>query len=120
MNPQKLAHYAALCVEELDAHSGCPLSVQDISLRKGIPVAECQRVVQALENAGIVKLVAADQAVLIRQDITVLELLQAVWTRQAVPRAFRMLLGGHHASTTQTTRGYVLRSAESGREDING
>lgn len=120
MNPQKLARYAALCVEELDAHSGNPLSVQDISLRKGIPLSECKSVFHALSQAGIIRLVAAEHAVLLRQDVTALELVQAVWAKASAQQDFQMLFGGHHGKTMQTTWTYLMHSQPSSEEALNG
>jgi len=118
---QQLAEFAALCIEALDAHSGQPLTILEISRTKGIPLTTCMDIVCRLSHAGIVRL-EADQATLVRDDVTVLEVLQAMWsrrTKQSMP-AVSMLDCFAGDLQVQKTWEFVSRSLIAGTEGING
>jgi len=112
MNQQRVVQFAVMCLQELDAHAGQAVSVEEISQRRGIPLPECTHVIRQLGVAGIVELAAPDQAVLRRaiEDLTALEILQAVWTKPAMSSPLRVWLGDKR--TAAFTREY-LRSMPS-------
>jgi DNA-binding IscR family transcriptional regulator len=104
MNHQEVVQYAVLCLRALEDHAGEKLTVKQISRLQGVPVEECQRILGRLCNAGIVELVGPGLVQLAKpvDEITAIELLEAVWAPEEAMPEFRMLVGG--------TRGYRLET----------
>jgi len=123
MNTQQTVQYAVMCLQALDENAGKPMSLQEISQRQGVPMAECQDIVRHLSEAGIVTLAGPGRVVLLRpvEELTALEILEAVWSSSNPPPAFRMLVGGSRGARLKTTLQIVARAqSESESDSING
>jgi DNA-binding IscR family transcriptional regulator len=109
MNYRQRVQFAVQCLEELEAHAQRPVSFQDISQKQSIPLAECTLVVRQLADAGIVSLKENGTVALERpiDEITALELLTAVWTRDRIQPAFRMLVGEDRGPVMRKTLKFV-------------
>jgi len=120
MNHQRVVQLAVICLQELDEHAGQAVSFQEISQRRGIPLPECAHVIRQLSKAGIVDLADDDQAVLRRdiEELTALEILQAMWAPAIDSPAFQFVLG--HRGAAQTTQSFIASAWASRATAING
>jgi DNA-binding IscR family transcriptional regulator len=123
MKHQQVVQFAVQCLQALDANQGKPLSLHALSRTQGVPYAECVSVISRLDRAGIVELAAGGSVALRRpvEDLTALEIIQAVWSFQDARPAFRMLIGAHRGIRSKVTRQFV-RSAQTADEGglLNG
>ena len=105
MKNQQFVQYAVLCLQALDANGGRPLSVQDLSHSQGVPFATCVRLINRLSDVGIVE-VTSDGVTLRRpvEDLTALEIVQAIWSDKEKSTGFRMLVGGVRGMRAKVTR----------------
>ena len=119
MNPTQIVQFAVLCLTELDAHQGKAVSCEEISLRQGIPLPECIHIIRRFQHAGIVDVVMPGRVLLRRpvEELTALEIVEAVWAKEDARTPFRMLLGGDRGLACRKTLEYVRRTSLAG---ING
>lgn len=121
MNHETVVQFAVQCLQELDAHAGEALSFKEISQRQGIPLLECTQVIRRLGHAGIVELAETGRVVLRRpvEELTALDILEAVWTHAAARPDFQLLMGNRVA--IEATLAYVQRREASGTDfALNG
>jgi len=106
---QRTVQVAVMCLQELDAQAGKALSSREISQRRGISLSECTSILQRLSRAGIVELATTGLAVLRRpvEELTALDILQAVWNQTKKQSTFEMMVG--HSQAVETTLAFVSR-----------
>lgn len=112
MKSQQLMQYAVLCLQALDANEGKPLSLLDLSHTQGVPFPTCVRLIHRLNKAGIVEV--SGGAVILRrpvEELTALEIVQAVWSAPEQQDRVRILVGGTRGLRSEITWSY-LRAAE--------
>lgn len=92
MNNPITVQYAMMCLQELD-DTAKALSPQDISRRQGIPLTECEGILNRLELAGLVDSPTKEQFVLAKpiQEFKVLDILEALWAPQKKETTFKIL-----------------------------
>jgi DNA-binding IscR family transcriptional regulator len=119
MKYQLYVQYAVLCLEALDSCEGQPLSIQELSQSQGVPFADCVHLVHRLSQAGIVEVTPAGAVALLRpvEELTALEILQALWKRKVAPMVVQMLVGGR-GLRAHLTRAFV--QGTQGTEVCNG
>ncbi|SRR5258708_4893676 len=120
MNPKRIVQFAVLCLELLDSGVGKPMSYQEISRKLGIPLNECERVLRCLSHAGIVKFAEGSGVILLRpvEEITALEILEAVWAPEETRCAFQMLVGAERGPALRKTLEFVRRIQRDGKDSI--
>jgi DNA-binding IscR family transcriptional regulator len=93
MENKLTVQYAVQCIEELANDPAGRLSLSDISQRRGIPEDDCRDILDRLEKAGILSIDDRHRFELSRpiEEITSLEVLQALWTERAKFPAFQVL-----------------------------
>jgi DNA-binding IscR family transcriptional regulator len=93
MENKLTVQYAVQCIEELANDSLGRLSVLELSRRRGIPMDACRNILRRLEEAGILTIDERDRYGLLRsvEDITSLDVLQALWTDRPQHPAFKVL-----------------------------
>jgi DNA-binding IscR family transcriptional regulator len=104
--------YALQCIEELANEPLGRLSLQDLSRRRGIPTDVCRDVLRRLEEAGILSADDQRRFGLIRpiEEITSLEILEALWTERLHLPAFKVLY--QHPSRAIKTTLHAVRVAQ--------
>ena len=121
MNHRQLVQFAAMCIAELDEQGGRSLSLQQLSRNQGIPFPVCRKIIRRLDLAGIVK-VTDGKIVLLRsaEEMTALDVLEAIWSSKEALPAFRMVVGGQGVKM-RTTLDYIRRAQlNRAEESING
>ena len=123
MNQRQTVQIALLCLEALSQTSQKNMTPQDLSRQQGLPLPVCLSTVYRLIQAGIVELREDGSLHLCRslEDLTALEILNAVWASEKKQPAFRMLVGGKRAGVLQKTLEWI--HAEQARKTdsyING
>jgi len=103
-----VVQYAVACLEGLEQ----PATAGELSRRQGIPMEECQFVLNRFEAAGIVR---KDERGLFERsrpldEFTSLEVLEAIWARPEPP-SFRMLYGQEVRGTALHTRHAAVNAA---------
>jgi DNA-binding IscR family transcriptional regulator len=85
--------YALMCLQELGDASARAVSAQEISARQGIPRAECEAVLQCLENAGLIKSPQTKHFALTKplEEFKVLEILEALADQRKPAPSFKIL-----------------------------
>src|SRR5436305_1682186 len=119
MNQQQVIQFAVRCLSELDAQAGEAISYHEIARRLGIPLMDCVRVLRSLINAGIVRLASAGLVRLSRpiEELTALEIVDAVWAKADKAAAFQMLVGANQSMECRKTLEIIYASSGIG---ING
>ena len=98
--------YALQCIEELAHEPLGRLSLKDLSRRRGIPHAVCRDVLCRLQEAGILSVDEKNCFGLVRpiEDITSLDILEAMWAKRAHFPAFKVLYETPHTTLKTTLR----------------
>ncbi len=114
MKKDQVVQFAAMCLHALDANPGKALSPKEISRYEGVPIRDCQKIIRQLNRAGIVKFVDRTSVQLLRpvEEITALELLEALWAREVTLPEFLMLVGGRGMRLEKTLEAIALIGAE--------
>jgi DNA-binding IscR family transcriptional regulator len=109
MNHLQDVQYALMCLDELGHHAHRPIAASEVGRRQGVPWPDCLSILRRLGQAGIVAWADRDQVILNRssEDVTALELLQALWTPEQPRREFRMTWGGRR--TARTVLGFIAK-----------
>jgi DNA-binding IscR family transcriptional regulator len=104
MNSTITVQYALLCIQELNQGNAKPLTPRDISARQGIPLPECEGILQRLEAAGVIDCPETGSFALTRpiEDLKVLEILQALWEPQKKAPAFKVLFQSERPALRKT------------------
>jgi DNA-binding IclR family transcriptional regulator len=101
MNKTQDIQIATACLRQFQSQPmGC--SAMDIALAEGLPVEQCQTLLTRLEAAQVVETVDGGRFSLV-DEVTALDVLNAVWAQAAQP-AFRRLYGSD-ADLSQWIRG---------------
>ena len=100
MNTSHMVHHAVACLEGLDR----PLSPRDLSRAQNVPLEECLHILRQFEAAGLVRENAdgAYERLCAIEEITALEVLQALW--QAPSRGAARVLYGNGFRADQVNR----------------
>src|SRR6266581_9375703 len=83
-----------MCLRELDESSSQFLASLEISRRAGIPLAECEAVLDRLARAGLLKAHGRKRYALLCpvEDMTALDILCALWAPKKFLPAFNLLV----------------------------
>ena len=121
MKNQRIVQLAVMCLQALNAQAGQAVSPQEISRSQGVPLEECLRILRQFNTAGIVQYAEAGKVRLVRpvEDLTALEILEALWTMDSSQPEFRMLLKESRGAKLHVMLQLAERAKEEGIE-ING
>jgi DNA-binding IscR family transcriptional regulator len=123
MNHREIVQIAVRCLAELEGRPHHSASFKEISRKQGIPLAECVRVLRQLYAAGIVTLEEAGKVTLQRSmdELTALDILQAVWAKNRIRPAFQMWVGADRGPAAHKTLEFVRWARLGGKEAyVNG
>ncbi len=92
MNNSVMVRYAVACLEGLDR----PVSSGDLSRSTDVPLPECLQLVRQFKAVGLVQETAEGlfSRTCAMEELTALQVLQAIWTRDAQPQSSIQVLFG--------------------------
>src|SRR4051812_17898483 len=105
MDPRQSVQIALLCLKGLDQAAHQQTTVKDLSREQGLSLPLCITTMTRLSEAGIVELFKDGSLRLCRplDEVTALEILQALWAPAKREPAFRLLLGKNAQGALQKT-----------------
>jgi len=120
MENRQDVQFALLCLEELDQPYTRALSPLDLSRRLGVHLAACESILGRLSRAGLIEHRPEGTVRLCRpvEEVTALEVLQAVWAPQEKQTTFRMLVGKDRGRAVRKTLEFVRSDQSLGRDAI--
>src|SRR5258706_2229206 len=118
MDKPLTVQYALECLQAIDLKNPTPLTTHEIGKQQGIPIDICQKILDSLVHAGILE---ADECQRYRlrtdiEELTSLEILQAIWTPAPRVTSFRILFA-KDSGALQTTLQAVTTAPEAGEGD---
>ena len=123
MPTRQTVQIALLCLETLEQLTPHAMSPQDLSRRQGLPLPECLGILRRLSNAGIVEMRDERHVRLCRpvEELTVLDVLQALWSPEVRTGTFQMFVGGNRRIALRKTLEFVRRDQASDADStVNG
>ncbi|OGR90511.1 MAG: hypothetical protein A2992_07500 [Elusimicrobia bacterium RIFCSPLOWO2_01_FULL_59_12] len=121
MKNKRIVQFAVMCLQAFGANEGRALSPQEISKHQGVPLEDCLNIIKRFRSAGIVAAASREKVILARpvEDLTAVEILEALWAVDATRLDLQMLVGGNHGRRAEKTLECVARITAEGFE-ING